>query len=345
MTIITTNSTWAASEKFERLCVSANDTAPIFVFRDGNGTVERMDIELFDPVTGLVDVTPNGRGKAIRAKYTKLSKAEIDEVCATTGISVAVLAKQNGKKMAESSDASESAKALTPMTSIPSSFTIATSAAACKNRVCSTSVYGNFCVPGTMPASDNAHLSQFTVTTNNFHNAVNSAHFVHSLLTVSYTNFDSDFDGKGVVFGPDSTYCGNVSNPAYGSLAETWLIGLARPQDEVARKFNGVAGNDTGAPNTCSGMAANGTYRFLAGANRQQQIAFYRYPGSSTTPDYPPPGSNFAAYVVNDVKSTFRLGGSGVAFFVAGGGQTSVPQTQLQQFSLTFSNVSAWTQP
>jgi hypothetical protein len=344
VTIVTTNSTWAASDTFERLCLSANDTAPIFVFRDGNGTVERMDIELFDTATGLVDVTPNGRSKAIRAKYTKLNKAEIDEVCATTGISVAVLPKQNGKKMAESSDATESAKALTPMASIPSSFTISTSAAACKNGVCTTSVYGNFWVPGTMPATDNAHLSQFTVTTNNFHNAVNSAHFVNSLLTVSDTNFDSDFDGKGVIFGPDPTYCGSASNPAYGSLTETWLIGLARPE-AVARKFNGVVGTYTGAPNTCSGMTANGTYRFLAGANRQQQFAFYRYPGSSTTPDYPPPGSNFAAYNVSDVIPSFRVGGSGVAFFVAGGGQISVPQTQLRQFSLTFSNVSAWTQP
>ncbi len=165
------------------------------------------------------------------------------------------------------------------------------------------------------------------------------------LLTVSNSNFASNFDAKGVVFGPDGTYCGSASNPAYGSLVETWLIGLARPLDEVARKFNGVAGNDTGAPNTCSGMAANGTYRFLAGANRQQQFTYYRYPGSSTTPDYPPPGSNFAAFSVNDFISSFRVGGSGVAFFVAGGGQTSVPQTQLQQFSLTFSNVSAWTQP
>ena len=115
VTLVCINSTWAASDRFERLCVSANDTAPIFVFRDGNGTVERMDIELFDPVTGLVDVTPNGRGKAIRAKYTKLNKAEIDEVCATTGISVAVLPKQNGIKMAEgfdASNASDSAKAL-----------------------------------------------------------------------------------------------------------------------------------------------------------------------------------------------------------------------------------------
>jgi hypothetical protein len=329
----------AASDKFERLCIGAKDDAPIFVFRDSVGTLERMDIELIDPTTGAVvsDPISDARGNAIRAKYTKVSKADIADVCAATGSSVAAMPKHDNKKMAEV------AKSVTPMVALPNSFSINT-VAYCKNRVCSTSVWGNFWAPGTMPTADNAHLSQFTVTSNNFHNAVNSAHFVHSLLTVSDTNITSDFDGKGFIFGVDTTLCGTATNPAYGSLAETWLIGAGRPTHVVIR-YNGVVIVDTDAPNTCSNMGANGTYRFLAGANRQQQSAFYRYPGASTTPDYPPVGSNYNAYNVSSVRPDFRSGGSGVAFFVAGGEETNVPQTQLHSFSLTFTAVSAWTQP
>jgi hypothetical protein len=200
-------------------------------------------------------------------------------------------------------------------------------------------------VPATMPTAHNAQLSQFTVAGSNFQNAPSGGHFVHSLLTVSDSNLDLDFDGKGLIFGFDTTFCGSGATPAYGSLAETW-VNQNPPPAQGGNDVRQFAGQTPAmSPNTCAAMLPSTTYRFVAGANRQQQSQHFRYAGTSNTPDYPPANSNPNNYIVNSFNPSFRPNGAGVVFFVSGGGGTGIPQSQLQPWSLTFTNVSSWTQP
>lgn len=329
----------ALAANFERVCTGTNDQAPVFITRDPSGTLERLEVFFVDANTGQSANYGKARNPlSIRGRYVAVSIDDVTAVC-RSGISVAVMPKPRSSLP----NFGNTPKAgVDPAATVPPSFTIQTVAACKQGLGCTTTVWGNFWVPGVMPGYHNAHLSQFTVTASNFHNAPNNGHFVHSLLTVSDTNLVADFDGKGMIFGYDTTYCGNGS-PTYGSVAETWVIQNPPPPypGNKVRVFNGIG---LEIPNTCSPMTPNDTYRFLVGANRQQQSQFYRYHGASMTPDYPPPGSNFDAYVVNSLHPYFRGGGAGVAFFVAGGNQAT-PVYPLIQWSLTFTGVSTWTQP
>ena len=205
-----------AAEKFERICFGKDDTSPVFVSRDSSGAIVRMDVSIVE--NQVIDAAGKVK-KGLRAKYETASREDIQALC-DSGLSVAILPMQNLVK------SGDGLKVVTPQAILPTSFTITTSDTIfCKNTGdCSRNVYGNFWVPGTMPQADNAQLVEYTVAVNNFHNAVNGAHFVNSLLTVSDSNITTDFDGKGVIFGVDSTYCGSSTNPAFGSVAETWVV-------------------------------------------------------------------------------------------------------------------------
>lgn len=327
-----------AADKFERLCVGRNDTAPVFVTRDVKGVIERMEVILVDAVGPTTSAVVGNTAKVPKVTYELADAEEIQSIC-RAGVSVAVMPKPDTRK-------SDASKVLPAEATLPINFTIMTSDTIfCKGAGnCFRNVYGGFWVPGTMPPEHNAHLTEYTVAMNNFHNAVNSAHFVNSVLTVSDTNLTNDFDGKGVIFGYDTTFCGSPQ-PTYGSVAETWVI-QPLPTVEV-KVFSGLSPGyypnvSNLPPTTCAAMTPNATYRFLVGANRQQESQHWRYLGSATTPDYPPPGSNFIDYVVNNsFNAAFRPNGAGVAFFVGGGGGAGMPIPPT--WTLTFSAASHWT--
>jgi hypothetical protein len=185
-------------------------------------------------------------------------------------------------------------------------------------------VFGNFWVPGYMPWYYEAHLVDFTVQPVNFHNATLGTHFVSTQMTTSNSNFASDFDAKGFIFGRDTTFCGSYYYPIFGSVAETW-VNLPNGYSNV------VVWDGTPAPDTCAGMSANTSYRFFAGANRQQQSVYWRYTPGASTPHYQSP-------VVSSYDPNFRLGGSGVGFLVV------APEGTQDYWALYFSNVSSWVQ-
>ena len=324
-----------AADKFERLCVGRNDTAPVFVTRDVKGVIERMEVTFVDATSPTTSAVGSKTAKVPKATYEIADAEEIQAIC-KAGVSVAVMPKPIRSESA-------GLKALPALATLPINFTIMTSdTIACKGAGnCFRNVYGNFWVPGTMPEAHDAHLTEYTVVIDNFHNAVNSAHFANSVLTVSDTNFVTDFDGKGIIFGRDTTYCGIGNAPAFGSVAETWVV---QPSTVEVKVFSGplpgfYPGNTS---TTCAAMTPNATYHFLVGANRRQESQHWRYLGSATTPDYPPPGFNFSDYVViNSFNSAFRPNGAGVAFLVGGGGGAGMPVPPT--WSLTFSSVSQWT--
>ena len=329
-----------AADQFERVCIGKNDTSPVFVSRDASGALVRMDVTIAEnPLTAAAGTVNN----ILRAKFETASREDIQALCGG-GVSVAILPMQTVVK------SGDGLKVVTPQATLPSSFTITTSDTIfCKSAGdCSRNVYGNFWVPGTMPETHNAQLVDFTVAVNNFQNAANGAHLVNSLLTVSDSNIATDFDGKGVIFGYDSKYCGTSTNPTFGSVAETWVV---RP-DFAATDVRVFSGPPEGRypgllgvpPTTCAAMSPDTTHRFLVGANREQFSQHYRYLGGAANPEYPPIGANFEDYVVkNSFNSIFRPNGAGIMFIVASGSGPGVPMPPM--WNLTFSSVSARTQP
>jgi len=113
--------------------------------------------------------------------------------------------------------------AITALSAVPTSFTIQGISAGWLNIV-----IGNSWVPKVMPDGHNAHLALFTLAQNNFQGGQqNNAHFVNVMTAVSATNFDLDFDGKGLIVGLMNQTCQNLPAAPYsvwGSSAETWTI-------------------------------------------------------------------------------------------------------------------------
>jgi hypothetical protein len=142
-----------AADKFERLCVGANDGSPVFLTRDSNGTIERIDVFLVEVITRLAVIDPLSKNaKVIKAKYEKVHQSEIDEVC-RSGISVAVMPKPDAVK-----DVEGHKTVIAPLASLPSSFTIQTRSACMPGSTCTVKVLGFFgcqrrCLRRTMPNS------------------------------------------------------------------------------------------------------------------------------------------------------------------------------------------------
>lgn len=254
-----------------------------------------------------------GEGHKYVVKQHPVAPGQYRELCAR-GYSVALLPDSNKLDSLASTATDRPKGAVAPQSSVPSSFSIA---------MYYGIVFGNFWVPGTMPATHNAHLVDFTVQQVNFINANSGTHFVQVHTAVSDTNFASDFDGKGFYVGLDATFCG-ASSPIYTSVAETWTINAATT--------NVVVWDQTHSPNTCAAMPTTVPVRFLAGANRWQQSQYWRYDNGASSP-------TFQSGVVNSYDPYFRSGGAGTAFFVATFG--SYPG---EYWALYFQNASSWTQ-
>ena len=133
------------------ICSGKNDSAPVYLLKDAQGTLTRMEVTAHKDDSYLTS-------------YVKVSIEELLAECAN-GVSIAALpARQvdglkDGLKDRLKDD-------VPTQSSLPASFTIMTSTTiACKYGQpppsCRRAVWGNFWVPGSMPASDNAHIAQF----------------------------------------------------------------------------------------------------------------------------------------------------------------------------------------
>ena len=209
-----------------------------------------------------------------------------------------------------------------PMVSLPSSFSIVGLWGI---------TWGNFWVPNAMPNGHTYQVVDFTVEPYNYPNSGQFSHLAVSTLTVSNSDLDHDFDGKGAIF--------YAALPGCGSVLQSWAItgysdgppqGCSNPAVCSNPVFNGAAPSPwAGQPNTCDFWDASTPRRFLVGANIWQQSVYW-----TCTPSGGCPG--IASPTVDSTTSYFRSGGAGVAFINALSYSSSV-------WSLTFSNVNSYT--
>ncbi len=193
--------------------------------------------------------------------------------------------------------------------------------------------WGNFWVPGAMPSGHTYQVVDFTVDPYNYSTTGASSHFGVSTLTVSNSNLDQDFDGKGAYFAASDPFCGTV--------LESWAIQgysdatgtCSNPANCLAVVFRGSAPAPWNLePNSCNYWSATAKKRFLVGANTSQLSRYWHCV----------PGGACPVVVSPDVNSTtpyFRAGGAGVAFLQVGASYSS------SVWYLTFSNVISYTGP
>ena len=194
-----------------------------------------------------------------------------------------------------------------------------------------------------MPVNHNAHLAQYTVVDSNFgtnDDPENSRHFVNPMTAWTNDDFSTGFKGKGVIFGAN---CGRCFAPVgttfpYAAVSQAWLISNENFCPGIScAAFNGGTGRNDRAPSTGVVLTNNTSYDFLVGANRLQESAYYIKPSSSSTwQTTQSTNSNESSYNTYP----YQPDQAGVAFFVA----STLPYPT-GNWSLTFSGVSAWTQP
>ena len=79
-----------AADKFERLCVGRNDTAPVFVTRDVKGVIERMEVILVDAGGTTTSAVVRKTAKVPKVSYELADAEEIQSIC-KAGVSVPVM--------------------------------------------------------------------------------------------------------------------------------------------------------------------------------------------------------------------------------------------------------------
>ena len=313
----------AANNVPNLLCSGSNDHAPVYLFQAANGALSRME------------VMPT-HGGSYTDSYIDVSLEALLAECANgTSIAVLPVPQIEGLK-----------RGVLSLPSLPSSFTIKTSTfVACKYGGpppdCRRNVWGNFWVPSTMPPSDNAHIVRYDFAQSGFSSAVSGTHFVNSLLTVSNSNFATEFQGKGLIIGMANSCPGS----GYNAIIQTWQNNPTIPTSQSQAWYD-----------TCVPLSATDTYHIVVGANRDQAIAAWIYPPGAANPI-----QNLVSSADNyfwsspswlsggnpgqlNPYSTFSYtghGASGVAFFVA----TFAPVASTEIWSLSFNAVSSVTQP
>jgi hypothetical protein len=314
-----------AEQPPELLCSGRNDNAPVFVHRDADGSLQRLNATTQKDGTYTI-------------RYTQIPAAEIQAMCAS-GLSLAVMFKPK-----PTSSLSADGEKISTLTYLPSSFLITGWQYGGYNGV-----DGGVWVPGTMPSSHNAHITQFDVVENGFYNAINGAHLVHMVTASTAASIETEYQGKGMIFGPYGHFCGAGSAGAsapgggsYGAISETYMYPTPTPPASNYYNVNRSkiwAGNDpsrdsfaaTATPyHTCFQQQQGASVKYLVGANRSQGSVYYTKPSASPTWSITPSITSTSQY--------FRTGYAGVAFFVASGGPAGV-------WSLQFTNVSSVTQP
>lgn len=299
----------AAATPPEALCranpgrvVEAAKGAPVLVMRSA-GTTDLFRLE-------ATPDTLNTGAKVFRgARRVRVEMGEIQKVCAA-GYDVGVI------DIPPPSRGGELQKGyVEPVTSLPSSFTIV----GLWNQV-----WGNFWVPQTLPAGHTYQVVDFQVTPYQYANSGPFSHLTVSVLTTSNSNFQSDFDGKGVAIGGGWTGC---SEQSVG--IEAWAI-------QNWSESNGCVPGPTCqaivyAPDSCLSWDNAQPRRFLVGANIWQSTVYWSCPATGPCPGIVSPA-------VDTYMSGFRSGGAGVAFVHVLGNTGTL-------WSLSFNGVQAYTGP
>jgi hypothetical protein len=177
----------------------------------------------------------------------------------------------------------------------------------------------------------------FTVTPANYQNSGPNSHLAVSALTVSNSNLDHDFDGKGAIFYGGTEY---VCGAGQKTMLQSWAIqnyndGANPPRGAYPGcsnpVFNGSAPTPwSSQPATCGTWDAITPKRFLVGANIWQQSVYWRCQPGGTCPEFVSPS-------VDSASAYFRSGGAGVVFLHA--------LTASVEWSLSFTGVSSYTAP
>ncbi len=260
-----------------------------------------------------LNVVRDEKSGQLRGRYVPVEQPEIDGICAK-GQAVSAAPKPRTAD-------GDQAKVWTEY-SLPSSFTIATYYGI---------IFGNFWVPGDMPSGHEAHLASYNLYGNYFRISTGGAHFVNSMLTQA--NWTSNHTGMGMIFGGDVAGVGSSGGATctpFSAVTESWHTLTASSPFSITWRFGQSS-------NTCSPdfYVDNQTFTVLSGANVQQRSTFYLYNYGSSTPF-------FQAPIADSTGNAFQPGYAGIAFLVATG-VTSLPTSEY--WTLSFTNVTQWTQP
>ena len=214
-----------------------------------------------------------------------------------------------------------------PRPELPSGFTITRF----WNLWRSWETYGNFWVPAALPYGHTYQVVDFTVTpSSNYQNSGDYSHLAVSALTVSNSNLNNDFDGKGMTLWATSSRCNSSWQRA---ALQSWAIqGYSEPPNACANPAicsNPVYDGITNSPNTCGPWDATSTQRFLLGANIWQNSVYWLC-DVGLCPAWTSP-------TVDSSTPYFRSGGAGVAFLHT--------RSQDVSWTLSFQNVTSYTNP
>lgn len=278
--------------------------APVLVmeFAGKSGLFRMEGVPISPKVSGKSDAPPALWG----ARWMPVQLDDVNKVC-EAGYDVSVLT------IVDSSVQKDLQKGyVPPASSTPSSFTIV----GLWNQT-----WGNFWVPQSLPAGHTYQVVDFQVTPYNYASSGPYSHVAISVLTTSNSNFQSDFDGKGVAIGGGWTGC-----PSQSVGIEAWAI-------QNWSEGGGCAPGPTCqavvyAPNSCSSWDNSQPRRFLVGANIGQQAVYWSCPVGGACPGIQSPD-------VDTWMSGYRSGGAGVAFIHVLGDSGSV-------WSLSFNAVTAY---
>lgn len=271
---------------------------------------------------GIADpvVSDDKRGGVVAARAIEVTEAEARDIC-SKGFPVDVLDVSAIQRVAE-----RRKTVVQPVSYLPGAFSIMRT----WNLWLGWATYGTFWVPASMPYGHTYQVVDFTVTPSNYQNSGALSHLAVSALTVSDTNLNNDFDGKGMTLWAQPNSCAAVGGRA---ALQSWAIqGFSDPPGSCANPtvcsnpvFDGVNNN----PNTCGPWDAASTQRFLVGANIWQDSVYWLCDAWGCPA--------WASPAINSFTPYFRSGGAGVAFLHVFSDDV--------YWSLSFQGVTSYTNP
>ena len=261
--------------------------------------------------------------RIIGMKRVAVSDDEVRQLC-DVGFPVAVL--DVGEVAKAGKTASRPKTVVTPLTTLPTEFSIFNTN---YGGYLPWKTYGNFWVPAMLSGGHTFQVVDFTVTPTNYQYSGPNSHFGVSTLTLSDSNLDHDFDGKGAALFGGSGQCGSANKTAL----QSWAIQNFSDGPPLVCGppcLNPVFDGYSAQPASCGEWDAVAPKRFLVGANIWQQSVYWRCQPGGTCPE-------FVSTAVDSTTPYFRSGGAGIAFVHV--------LSENVVWYLSFTNVSSYTSP
>ena len=284
--------------------IPAAKGAPVLVMQfEGKPGLFRMEGV---PISPNIVMKADSASTLGGARLVAVQPEEASKVCeAGYDVSVIIISNLPAPKSAQKGY-------VPPVSSMPSAFTIAG---------LWSQTWGSFWVPQSLPSGHTYQVVDFQVTPYNYASSGAFSHLAVPVLTLSNSNFQSDFDGKGAAIGGGWTGC-----PAQSIGVEAWAI----------QNWSEGGGCGSGptcqavvySPDSCSSWDNSQPRRFLVGANIWQQVRYWSCPVGGACPSI--------EKTVDAAMPGYRTGGAGVAFLHALGDSGSV-------WSLSFNAVTSYT--